>query len=290
MTVALRGYLELLRPPNVVTAIADVLAGYAVAGRGQGARLAWLLAATVCLYAGGVVLNDYCDRRVDATERPERPIPSGRVTARAAGTLGAVLLVAGVFLAFGGDMSAGAVAMALAACIIVYDGRAKRHAFAGPVVMGSCRALNLVLGMAAVPAAMTKHWGLALLPLVYIAAVTMVSRGEVHGGRKPVAAAALAALGGVAAALAVIAVRSGSRAIPALAIVAALAWRVGPPFIAVFGDPRPAVIRRAVKAGVLSLVLLDAAVSAAYAGPLYAALVLATALVAGSLARVFSVT
>ena len=290
MKVALRGYLELLRPPNVVTAIADVLAGYAVAGRGHGSRLPWLLAATVCLYAGGVVLNDYCDRALDASERPERPIPSGRVTARAAGTLGAVLLVAGVFLAFGATIAAGAVAMGLAACIIVYDGRAKRHAFAGPLVMGSCRGLNLVLGMAAVPAAITEHGGLALLPLVYIAAVTMVSRGEVHGGRKPIAAAALAALGGVAVALAMIAVRSGSPAIPALAIVAALAWRVGPPFVAVFGDPRPAVIRRAVKAGVLSLVLLDAALSAAYAGPLYAAVVLATALVAGSLARLFSVT
>jgi len=290
LTVALRGYLELLRPPNVVTAIADVLAGYAVAGRGQGSRLAWLLGATVCLYAGGVVLNDYCDRAIDASERPERPIPSGRVTARAAGALGVVLLVAGVFLAFGGGAAAGAVAMALAACIIVYDGRAKRYAFAGPVVMGSCRALNLVLGMAAVPAAMTDHWALALLPLVYIAAVTMVSRGEVHGGRKPIAAAALAALGGVAAALAAIAVRAGGPAIPALAIIAALVWRVGPPFLAVFGDPRPAVIRRAVKAGVLSLVLLDAAISAAYAGPLYAAIVLATALVAGSLARLFSVT
>ena len=274
----------------MVTAIADVLAGYAVAGRGQGSRLPWLLAATVCLYAGGVVLNDYCDRTVDASERPERPIPSGRVTAGAAGTFGAVLLAAGAVLAFGATIAAGGVAIALAACIIVYDGRAKRHAFAGPVVMGSCRGLNLVLGMAAVPAAMTEHWGLAFLPLVYIAAVTMVSRGEVHGGRKPIAAGALAALGGVAAALIVIAVRSGRPAIPALAIVAALVWRVGPPFLAVFGDPRPAVIRRAVKAGVLSLVLLDAAISAAYAGPLYAAIVLATALVAGSLARLFSVT
>ena len=50
------------------------------------------------------------------------------------------------------------------------------------------------------------------------------------------------------------------------------------------------MIRRAVRAGVLSLVLLDSAISAAYAGPLYAAAVLATGLVAGSLARLFSVT
>ena len=61
-------------------------------------------------------------------------------------------------------------------------------------------------------------------------------------------------------------------------LTAALAWRVGPRFVAVYGDPRPVVIRRAVQTGVLSLVLLDAALSAAYAGPVYAAIVLATAL------------
>jgi len=290
LTVAVRGYLELLRPPNVVTAIADVLAGYAVAGLGYGSRLPWLLAATICLYAGGVVLNDYCDRAVDASERPERPIPSGRVPARAAGTLGLVLLGAGVLLAFGATRAAGGVAMALGTCVIVYDARAKRHAFAGPVVMGSCRALNLVLGMAAVPAAVAAHWPLGFLPLAYIAAVTMVSRGEVHGGRQPIAAGALAALGAVVIALVVIAWRAPHAAIPAVVIAAALAWRVGPPFVAVLRDPRAAVVRRAVKAGVLSLVLLDAAISAAYSGPVFAAIVLATALVAGSLARLFSVT
>ncbi len=290
MKAAVRGYLELLRPPNVVTAIADILAGYAVAGRGQESRLPWLLAATACLYAGGVVLNDYFDRAVDATERPERPIPSGRVAAGAAGALGGGLLLSGVVLAFRATTAAGSVALALAACVILYDAIAKRHAFAGPIVMGVCRGLNLVLGMAAVPAAMAGRWSLALLSVAYIAAVTMVSRGEVHGGKKPVAALAMAALGTVVAALVVIALRSGAWPIPALLLAGALAWRVGPPFAAVYADPRPPIVRRAVRAGVLSLVLLDAALAAAYAGPVYAAIVLATALVAGSLARLFSVT
>jgi 4-hydroxybenzoate polyprenyltransferase len=290
LKVAVRGYFELLRPPNVVTAIADVLAGYAVAGRGAASRLPWLLAATACLYAGGVVLNDYFDRAVDASERPERPIPSGRVPAAHAGALGGALLAGGVAAAFGATSTAGAMALAIAVCVLLYDARAKRHAFAGPLAMGVCRGLNVALGMAAVPAAVTGHWSIALLSVAYIAAVTMVSRGEVHGGKKPVAALALAALAGVIAALAVIALRSGVWPIPALVLTAALAWRVGPPFAAVYTDPRAATIRRAVKAGVLSLVLLDAALSAAYAGPVYGAIVLATAIAAGSLARLFSVT
>ena len=111
----LRGYLELLRPANVVTAIADVLAGYAVAGRSHPQALPWLVGATMCLYAGGVVLNDVFDRHIDAVERPERPIPSGRVSVPRAATLGASLLTAGVLAASQATRDALIVGAAIAA-------------------------------------------------------------------------------------------------------------------------------------------------------------------------------
>ena len=91
-----RGYLELVRPANVATALADVLAGYAVAGLGNTRALGWLLFSTACLYAGGVVLNDVFDRDIDRLERPERPIPSGRVSVAAAAGLGLGLLALGI--------------------------------------------------------------------------------------------------------------------------------------------------------------------------------------------------
>ena len=286
----LRGYLELLRPPNVVTAIADVLAGYAVAGRMHHRSLPWLLAGTACLYAGGVVLNDFFDRHLDAVERPERPIPSGRVAAPRAAALGGTLLVAGVVSAAQATWAAFAVAAAIASLVMLYDARAKRHAIAGPVNMGLCRGLNLLLGVAAVPAAMSGAWPIALISVVYIAAVTAVSRGEVHGGKTGAATFALVSLCGVLVALAAIALGAPAGRFMSLVLIAVLAYRILPPFRQVLKDPRPPVIRGAVRAGVLSLVLVDAAISAAYAGPLYAAAVLATALVAGSLARLFSVT
>jgi len=290
MKGVLRGYLELLRPPNVVTAIADVLAGYAVAGRTNHRALLWLLAATSCLYAGGIVLNDFFDRHLDAVERPERPIPSGRVAASRAAALGGTLLVAGIVAAAQATWAALTVAWAIAALVVLYDARSKRHPIAGPLNMGLCRGLNLLLGVAAVPAAMWAGWPIALISVVYIVAVTTVSRGEVHGGKTGAAIFALISLSGVLVALAAIALSAQDRRFVALVLVAALAYRVLPPFRQVLTDPRPAVIRRAVKAGVLSLVLVDAAISAAYAGPVYGAAVLATALVAGTLARLFSVT
>ena len=83
--------LELLRPANVVTALADVLAGFAIADLGNPLALPWLLLSTASLYGGGVVLNDFFDRALDAVERPERPIPSGRVRPQAAAACGAIL-------------------------------------------------------------------------------------------------------------------------------------------------------------------------------------------------------
>lgn len=51
-----------------------------------------LLVGMSFLYVGGMVLNDVCDAEVDLQERPARPIPSGRVSRRAA-TGGAVVLL-----------------------------------------------------------------------------------------------------------------------------------------------------------------------------------------------------
>jgi 4-hydroxybenzoate polyprenyltransferase len=38
-----------------------------------------IVLASGCLYLAGIVFNDVFDRKVDARERPTRPIPSGVV-------------------------------------------------------------------------------------------------------------------------------------------------------------------------------------------------------------------
>ena len=83
-------WLQLLRLPNVFTAAADVTMGYVVAkGELQPALHFGLLVAASCLlYLSGMVLNDVFDAEVDAVEQPHRPIPSGRVSRRAAALVG----------------------------------------------------------------------------------------------------------------------------------------------------------------------------------------------------------
>ena len=281
-------YLTLTRPANVVTALADVLAGAAAAGTVAG--LPGLLLATAALYAGGVVLNDVFDAALDAVERPERPIPDGRVSRFGAAMLGGGLLTLGV-LAAGSVSAAGmAVAAAVAGMVLLYDAWAKHKSYAGPLAMGACRGLNLMLGVSAAPALLGGLWPLALLPVAYIAAITAISRGEVHGGGRRVGWLAVGLVAAVLAAVTALGwagTRSGWAVLPFVALLAA---RVLPPFVAAARQPQPKLIGAAVRAGVLSLILLDAAVAAAFAGPLHGAAVLALWPVSLALARLFAVT
>src|SRR5688572_26794821 len=284
-----RGYLELVRPANVATSLADVLAGHALADLANPRALPWLLAATACLYAGGIALNDFFDRDLDRVERPERPIPSGRVPPAGAARAGGLLLAAGVLSASQATGAALLVAAAIAVSVLLYDVNGKRHPVIAPANMGLCRALNLLLGAASVPLALRQRWPVALIPFSYIAAVTAISRGEVHGGRAGTARFALVSLSAALAGLGLVAARSEHGVLSAL-VLAVLTWRVVPPFVDVLRTPQPDRIRNAVRRGVLSLVLVNATIGTAFAGPVYGAAIVATALVAGWLARKFPVT
>lgn len=294
--VPFRAYLELTRPANVVTAFADVLAGCAAAGvfslyvGPTWSSLAWLLASTGCLYAGGVVLNDVFDSDLDALERPERPIPSGRASRGGASVFGSALLAAGVAAAALVSVTSLLVAVVIVTFVVAYDAGAKRHFLFGPINMGACRGANLLLGVSAVPPLLDEFWFLAIFPIVYIGAVTAVSRGEVHGGTSGTGLLALALASGVAAALFVLGIRIGYRTVHAAPFAVLFAFLVLPSFVRAARHPTPEVVRRAVKRGVLSLVVMDASLAAGFAGWPVGLAVLSLLPISAALARLFAVT
>jgi len=282
--------LRLMRPANLVTAAADILAGWAAAGIPGYRELALLAGSSVALYAGGVVLNDVFDAELDAVERPERPIPSGAISLRNAALSGGLWLAIGATLAALVSLTSLAIAVLIALLAVLYDWLLKPHPVLGPAAVAGCRGLNLVLGISSAPAMIAHRWFLALIPFIYIAAITILSRGEVHGGSKAISRLTLAMNGSVIAGLLLLG-RSPSFGFPrALPFVLLLAWRVLPAFFKASRDPTPASIRRAVVAGILSLIMLDAALAAGYAGFLYGLATLALSLVAARVARLFAVT
>ncbi len=292
-----RAYLELIRVPNLFTAAGDIFAGYLVTSRGDVAwtHLLTLVAASVSLYAGGVVLNDYFDRDVDQVERPERPIPSGRVSPHEVFRLGLLLLGLGCVLTVVVGAASFAVAALLASCIVLYDARGKRVPYVGGINMGMCRFLNVCLGASGAAGLSLDVWLWAVLPvattvLVYIAAVTVLSTGEVWGGNRIVAGGVFAALMAVVGAVPWLAStdRLGNWAyVPFLGVFAAATL---PVVGRVVREPSAQNIRRAIKTCVLALLLLDAAIAAGAAGPLFGLLVAALILPSLYIARLIAVT
>lgn len=288
-------YIQLMRPANLVTAGADVLAGAAIAGFSTGTTpalspaLGLLLVSTVGLYGGGVVFNDVFDAELDAVERPERPLPSGRVSLGGAAALGGLLLLVGIAAAWFHDPFSGILALAIAAAALVYDRFGKHHAVLGPLNMGLCRGLNLLLGVSLVPAAVGEWAVLGLVPVAYIAAVTMVSRGEVHGGSRGVLNFAAVLYAGVSLSQLFLAWRMGTLPVtlPFVALHLVLIFR---PLLVAMANPVGPNIGRAVKAGVLALVAMDAAWVAASGNWPLALLVLALLPLSLGLARWFAVT
>ena len=136
-----------MRLPNIFTALADIALGAAVIGfQYAGTSTLFLAMASAALYCSGMVWNDVFDIEQDARERPFRPLPSGQIRLRSAIALAAILMIVGVGLAFGVGWPSGALAAGLAGAILLYDRWLKRTAL-GPVGMGMCRFLNVLLGL-----------------------------------------------------------------------------------------------------------------------------------------------
>ena len=185
----IRAFAELTRPANVVTALSDIMAGLAIVGFVFG-RLDYqfypalfLGLSSMSLYAGGVVFNDVFDHELDSIERPERALPSGRINRSEAIFGGILLLSLGIFLAFWQSRLSGIVAIFIALFALFYDWKGKHMRIFGPINMGLCRAFNLLLGMSVYELGVLEHFPVIAIPLIYIAAITLVSRGEVHGGK-----------------------------------------------------------------------------------------------------------
>lgn len=176
---ALATLLKLGRVSNLPTVWTNALAGtILVAGEIQGWRFGVVLLAMSLFYVGGMYLNDYFDRAIDAAERPSRPIPAGEISAVAVAVFGFGMLGAGVALMATTGLTAALVGALLAFAIVAYDVFHKGNPGA-PVVMGLCRAL--VYCGAAAAATLTVPAGVivaALALLAYVAGLTYAARQE----------------------------------------------------------------------------------------------------------------
>lgn len=213
MRSTLLAWLQLMRLPNVFTVWADVTMAFCVVlGVGvfeltaaTAATYALLLLAASLMYIAGMVLNDVHDLPEDTRQRAERPIVAGRISLAAARAAGYGMLATGtVCYIMASKVAAwGAVPLVimLAVCILAYNTRLK-DTLLGPVLMGLCRAMNILAVMIiAEPTGMLEVLAdgcvslnypkepfsspIFLIPLaigVYITGVTLYARNETDEG------------------------------------------------------------------------------------------------------------
>jgi len=171
--------LKLGRVSNLPTVWTNVLAGAVLSGGDwRNWRLGLMLVAMSLFYVGGMYLNDYFDRTIDARERPERPIPSGQISARAVAAIGFSLIGAGAVATAAMGPAAAAVAALLAISIVAYDLHHKANPFA-PVVMGACRALIYGATATALSGGVTIFVAVAAVAIAaFVAGLTYAARQE----------------------------------------------------------------------------------------------------------------
>ena len=298
----LKAYLQLARPANIITAVADILAGASVAGfavvlNGQSSLLPsnsldlfHLVIATMGLYGGGIVLNDVFDAELDRVERPERPIPSGRAGRKGATVFGIFLLLIGILAAYHVSALSGHIALVVAICAVLYDYKGKHMTIVGPINMALCRAGNLLLGISILHESFTTLWPLAAVPLLYITGVTWISRGEVHGSGK-----GNLYTGGILYSLAISALLIIGIFHPydfwlSLPFLACFFLLATPPLFKAIKHPVGKNIGKTVKFGVLSLILLDATMAVGFGDLINGVVIVCLLPLSILLARVFAVT
>lgn len=290
--MVVKPFLILIRPANVVTAIADILAGLSVAGLlipGFGEASFLLILATIGLYGGGIVFNDIFDFELDRIERPERILPSGQLSLGQAKLYGSLLLVAGITAAFFVNPISGGIAILIALLALLYDKYSKHYTFLGPLNMGLCRSFNLLLGISISTAALAIYWPLAFIPLIFIFDITLTSQGEVKGNNRSSLYLALL-LDLLVFGLLIATYFFQNSILPAvlflffwLAMNGSAKWKA-------IQENTPANVMNAVKMGVLSLIPLNASIAAGFGGWLAGLIILLLLPVSLAMAKYFSVT
>ncbi len=223
---SLAGLARLVRASIALSPIADAVVSATLAHvAGVDLRPAILAPAIGCslaLYLFGMALNDRCDAERDAVVRPDRPIPSGAVSRRAATAVCAmtlaIALVCGALAAHDRPLALGLLA-GLVVSIVAYDAAPAHLAAFGPPLLGAIRGQNLLFTAAALGAeraALPAAIGYA----VWIACIGWIARCE-DGAVPPTRGR----LGGGIVALIVIAA--------ATAVVVFLRFRPDPPWIAI---------------------------------------------------------
>jgi len=141
----MNAYLEIIRPGNAIMAVIAVLLIAIISGIFTFKILLACIVVFIITGAGNSI-NDYFDYKIDAINKPERPIPSGRISLNKAGFYSLALLLIGTILAFILGLLPGLIALSTALLMVYYAYNLKKKVLIGNIVISFLTGLTFVFG------------------------------------------------------------------------------------------------------------------------------------------------
>jgi len=141
-------YFQLVRIPGIFTAFSNVLIGYffSLSSNPDFISLPFLLVTSGMLFSAGMIFNDFFDLNIDKKERPNRPLPSGKISKQKALFLGIIFLIIGNIFAFIVGYDSLIISLVMTGIILCYNYRLKFSSFLGIFSLSIIRFLNVLLG------------------------------------------------------------------------------------------------------------------------------------------------
>ena len=144
-------YLELARPLNGIIAFISAWLGGMFASQGNienlaDIRLLLVSVSALVLLSAGNAINDYCDYKIDRINRPQRPLPSGRIRRLNALIFAIVLIGIGIWLGTLISKTATGIAILVLVALVSYAFWLKRTPFVGNLVVSGLTGLTFIAG------------------------------------------------------------------------------------------------------------------------------------------------
>lgn len=146
-------FIELCRPVNCLFTGAVVWVGGILAGQPPpyfSPTLAFAALSAAFIAAGGNVYNDVRDKEIDRINRPDRPIPSGRVSIKSATVWCSLLITFGFIIGSLIHYQLGLIAAFTAVLLFDYSAHRSRSMLIGNIIVAFCAGLAFFYGALAI--------------------------------------------------------------------------------------------------------------------------------------------
>ena len=295
----IRDYLVLIRFPNLFTIPSNIIVGFSQLVLFPEAgieNLLLLMTTSILLYVVGIIINDYRDLEIDRKERPDRPLPAGKISPRSALAFVFVAAISAIFLATLVGIPSVFLAVILLITIIAYDCWLKNN-FLGYFAIALARVINVVLGYSAGITLLISNQNeitrlsvILISTFLYVTAISYISRKEVESSpKKSNFQISIVLLSLIPAILTFFTLSGVFKWDLFLSLIIFIGMLIKS-LVGKYGSPNPEVTKKIVRNLVLSIIILDSTFLSGTLGFAYGLSLLVLLIPAVILSRRFYVT